>query len=101
MQEALTNVARHADRAETTVRLLYTDSTLALRVDDRGPCLPGDRITPGTGLTGMRERVTALGGTLEAAPGAHGGFSVRAELPLSPGMPGESRVSGVSGESTG
>lgn len=101
VQEALTNVARHADRAETSVRLLYTDSALALRVDDRGPCLPGDRITPGTGLTGMRERVTALGGTLEAAPGAHGGFSVRAELPLSPGMPGKPGVSGVSGESAG
>lgn len=87
VQEALTNVARHAGRATTTVRLLYTDSTLALRVDDQGPCLPGDRITPGTGLTGMRERVAALGGTLEAAPGAHGGFSVRAELPLEPGRP--------------
>lgn len=89
VQEALTNVARHADRATTTVRLLYTDSTLALRVDDRGPCLPGDRITPGTGLTGMRERVTALGGTLEAAPSAHGGFSVRAELPLEIAKPAQ------------
>ncbi|MFD4694226.1 sensor histidine kinase [Streptomyces sp. NPDC058463] len=101
VQEALTNVARHADRAETTVRLLYTDSALELRVDDRGPCLPGDRITPGTGLTGMRERVAALGGTLEAAPGAQGGFSVRAELPLEPGMPTESGVFVESGESAG
>ena len=37
---------------------------------------------PGIGLTGMRERVTALGGTLHTAPRAEGGFSVRAELPL-------------------
>ncbi|WP_181012118.1 MULTISPECIES: sensor histidine kinase [unclassified Streptomyces] len=81
VQEALTNVARHADRADTTVRLTYTDTSLALAVEDAGPCLEGVRVVPGTGLTGMRERVTALGGTLEAVPGAAGGFSVRAELP--------------------
>ncbi|MFD6274042.1 sensor histidine kinase [Streptomyces sp. NPDC060209] len=84
VQEALTNVARHADRAGTSVRLTYADTALVVAVDDDGPCLPGDRVTPGTGLTGMRERVTALGGTLETAPRARGGFSVRAELPLVP-----------------
>lgn len=84
VQEALTNVARHADRADTSVRLSYEDTVLVVSVDDEGPCLPGDRVTPGTGLTGMRERVTALGGTLETAPRARGGFSVRAELPLAP-----------------
>ncbi|MFC8593613.1 sensor histidine kinase [Streptomyces atroolivaceus] len=84
VQEALTNVARHADRADTSVRLSYEDTALVVSVDDEGPCLPGDRVTPGTGLTGMRERVTALGGTLETAPRARGGFSVRAELPLAP-----------------
>ena len=82
VQEALTNVARHADRAGTTVRLTYTDRSLVVAVDDRGPCLPGDTLTPGTGLTGMRERVTALGGTLVVAPREHGGLSVRAELPF-------------------
>ncbi|MFB4420829.1 sensor histidine kinase [Streptomyces sp. QL37] len=84
VQEALTNVARHADRAGTSVRLTYADTALVVSVDDEGPCLPGDHVTPGTGLTGMRERVTALGGTLEAVPRARGGFSVRAELPLAP-----------------
>ncbi|MFE5245062.1 MULTISPECIES: sensor histidine kinase [unclassified Streptomyces] len=84
VQEALTNVARHADRAGTAVRLTYTDTALTVAVEDEGPCLPGDRIVPGTGLTGMRERVTALGGTLETVPRARGGFSVRAELPLPP-----------------
>ncbi|MFJ8885206.1 sensor histidine kinase [Streptomyces sp. NPDC102402] len=84
VQEALTNVARHADRAGTSVRLAYGDTALVVTVDDDGPCTPGDRVTPGTGLTGMRERVTALGGTLETAPRARGGFSVRAELPLAP-----------------
>lgn len=84
VQEALTNVARHADRAGTSVRLTYADTALVVSVDDEGPCLPGDHVTPGTGLTGMRERVTALGGTLETVPRARGGFSVRAELPLAP-----------------
>ncbi|MEU8674453.1 sensor histidine kinase [Streptomyces sp. NPDC048560] len=82
VQEALTNVARHADRAGTTVRIGYTAGSLVVSVDDQGPCGPGDTVTPGTGLTGMRERVTALGGTLVVAPRAGGGLSVRAELPL-------------------
>ncbi|MFC9245518.1 sensor histidine kinase [Streptomyces sp. NPDC057136] len=94
VQEALTNVARHADRAGTTVRLSYTDSSLVVSVDDQGPCLPGDTVTPGTGLTGMRERVTALGGTLVVAPRAHGGFSVRAELPLTGAEPAGRAVTG-------
>ncbi|MCX5339669.1 hypothetical protein OG315_06585 [Streptomyces atratus] len=46
-----------------------------------GPRVAGDTVTAGTGLTGMRERVTALGGTLDA-PRPAGCFSVRAELPL-------------------
>ncbi|MER5280569.1 sensor histidine kinase [Streptomyces sp. NPDC002809] len=82
VQEALTNVARHADRAPTTVRLAYGPDALTVHVDDRGPCGPDDTVTAGTGLTGMRERVTALGGTLAAAPRRDGGFSVHAELPL-------------------
>lgn len=55
---------------------------LTVRVDDQGPGAPGDAVTAGTGLTGMGERVRALGGTLTAAPRPDGGFSVRAELPL-------------------
>lgn len=82
VQEALTNVARHADRARTTVRFGYTDRALTVSVVDEGRCPPGTAVTPGTGLTGMRERVTALGGTLDAAPRAGGGFAVHAELPL-------------------
>ncbi|WP_406090443.1 sensor histidine kinase [Streptomyces sp. NBC_01013] len=82
VQEALTNVARHADRAPTTVQLAYGSDALTVHVDDHGPCGPHDTITAGTGLTGMKERVTALGGTLAAAPRQAGGFSVHAELPL-------------------
>ncbi|MFJ6808431.1 sensor histidine kinase [Streptomyces anulatus] len=82
VQEALTNVARHAGRARTAVRIGYTERILTVAVLDEGPCAPGSAITPGTGLTGMRERVAALGGTLIAAPRPHGGFAVHAELPL-------------------
>lgn len=82
VQEALTNVARHADRAKTEVRLTHRACHLLVEIEDAGPAAPGDPVAEGTGLTGMRERVAALGGRLHAAPGAGGGFTVRAELPL-------------------
>ncbi|MFH8360171.1 sensor histidine kinase [Streptomyces anulatus] len=88
VQEALTNVARHAGRARTVVRIGYTERILTVAVLDEGPCAPGSAITPGTGLTGMRERVAALGGTLVAAPRPDGGFAVHAELPLALPLPG-------------
>ncbi|MDX3373393.1 sensor histidine kinase [Streptomyces sp. ME02-6991-2A] len=87
VQEALTNVARHGDRARTAVRLSYTERALTVAVADEGPCPAGADITPGTGLTGMRERVAALGGTLTAGPRTGGGFAVHAELPLAPRSP--------------
>ncbi|WP_221356013.1 sensor histidine kinase [Streptomyces beigongshangae] len=82
VQEALTNAARHAGPAKVTVRLDYGAEELTIRVDDDGSAEPSRPPTEGIGLTGMRERVTALGGTLHAAPRAEGGFSVRAGLPL-------------------
>ncbi|MFF3254524.1 sensor histidine kinase [Actinacidiphila glaucinigra] len=85
MQEALTNVARHAGpEPRATVRIEYGDRELVVQVDDDGTAAPGDGLVPGVGLTGMRERVTALGGRLRAGPRSGGGFSVRAELPLDP-----------------
>ncbi|WP_411081384.1 sensor histidine kinase [Streptomyces sp. cmx-18-6] len=87
VQEALTNVARHADRARTSVRLRYTERALTVAVVDEGPCPPGTPVTPGTGLTGMRERVAALDGVLTAGPRRGGGFAVHAELPLAPSSP--------------
>jgi signal transduction histidine kinase len=53
-----------------------------VQVDDDGQATPGTAPVPGVGLTGMRERVTALGGRLRAAPRPEGGFTVRAELPV-------------------
>ncbi len=82
VQESLTNAARHAGQAKVAVQLAYGKDGLTIRVDDDGTADPARPPAPGTGLAGMRERVVALGGTLDAAPRAAGGFSVRAELPL-------------------
>jgi signal transduction histidine kinase len=83
VQEALTNVARHAGRASATVRIQYTQHGLAVQVDNGGVrVVPANQPTAGVGLLGMRERVAALGGKLQAAPRPEGGFSVRAEIPL-------------------
>ncbi|KOU55043.1 histidine kinase [Streptomyces sp. MMG1533] len=82
VQESLTNAARHAGPAKVRVRLDYGSAELVIEVDDDGAAAPGRPPTPGIGLTGMRERVTALGGTLHTGPRAEGGFSVRAKLPL-------------------
>ncbi|MBT1090878.1 two-component sensor histidine kinase [Streptomyces sp. WAC 05379] len=82
VQEALTNAARHAGPAKVSVQLTYEEGDLTIRVEDDGTADPSRPPTAGIGLTGMRERVTALGGTLEAAPRAEGGFAIRARLPL-------------------
>jgi signal transduction histidine kinase len=84
IQEALTNVRRHAGpEATASVRLGYHESELTVRVDDDGPGSPPTEDTaPGVGLRGMHERVAALGGSLETGPATGGGFRVHARLPL-------------------
>ncbi|MGG8407119.1 sensor histidine kinase [Streptomyces sp. 12297] len=82
VQESLTNIARHADAGTASVRIDYRPDALAIRIDDDGRATPDSAPQPGIGLVGMRERVTALGGHLRAAPRSEGGFTVRAELPL-------------------
>jgi signal transduction histidine kinase len=83
VQEALTNVSRHAGQARASVRLQYTPDALTVQVDDDGDGGGGTRPAgPGLGLVGMRERVSALGGRLQAGPQDGGGFQVRAELPV-------------------
>ena len=89
VQEALTNVSRHAGAASASVALHYTPHTLSIQVDDDGKGQVtsmgtgnGTRASgPGLGLVGMRERVSALGGRLQAGSQDGGGFQVRAELP--------------------
>ncbi|GAA3414140.1 sensor histidine kinase [Streptosporangium vulgare] len=82
VQEALTNVSRHAAATTASVRIDYRPDALTIRVDDDGGATPGAAPVPGVGLLGMRERVTALGGHLRAEPRGEGGFTVRAELPV-------------------
>ncbi len=82
VQESLTNVARHADATTASVRIDCRPDTLEIAVVDDGRATTGAAPTPGLGLVGMRERVTALGGRLRAAPRDGGGFAVRAELPV-------------------
>ncbi|MBD2891516.1 sensor histidine kinase [Actinomadura nitritigenes] len=82
VQEALTNVSRHAGGAAAAVCVDYADGALVVQVEDDGKADPDAPPVPGKGLLGMRERVAALGGRLRAEPRAEGGFIVRAELPL-------------------
>ncbi|MVZ99682.1 sensor histidine kinase [Actinomadura sp. LD22] len=82
VQEALTNVSRHAGGAAAAVCVEYADKALVVQVEDDGKADPDAPPVPGKGLLGMRERVAALGGRLRAEPRAGGGFVVRAELPL-------------------
>lgn len=82
VQEALTNVARHAGKATADVAITYGESTLTVRVRDDGAGTSRRPTVPGYGLVGMRERVAALGGHLRAEPGESGGFTVLAELPV-------------------
>jgi signal transduction histidine kinase len=81
-QEALTNTSRHAGPARACVHLHYGGDALTVRVDDDGAGTATPSPGPGLGLTGMRERVSALGGRLQAGPRRSGGFRVQAELPV-------------------
>jgi signal transduction histidine kinase len=82
VQEALTNIARHAGARSARVSVRQAEGALTIEVvDDGSSPTPGIGRPPGNGLRGMRERAVALGGTLEAAPGADGGWQVLARLP--------------------
>jgi signal transduction histidine kinase len=86
VQEALTNVVRHAGPARAQVLVGYRDREVTVEVTDdgRGVAAPaGDgRARVGHGLIGMRERVQVFGGDLEAGPRPDGGFRVAARLPF-------------------
>ncbi|MFE3794470.1 sensor histidine kinase [Nocardia tengchongensis] len=84
VQESLTNISRHAAATTASVRIDYRPDALVIRVDDDGKAGLHNSPVHGVGLLGMRERVSALGGQLRAAPRSEGGFSVRAELPVEP-----------------
>jgi signal transduction histidine kinase len=82
VQEALTNVAKHAPGSPADVEIRYDDDALRLRVSDPAPA-PAVVSTSGRGLAGIRDRAEALGGIAEAGPDPHGGWSVRCTIPVS------------------
>ena len=80
VQESVTNAMRHAVNAtEVVVRVTAERHTVRVSVRDNGHRTGRGRA--GCGLTGLRERATLLGGTLQAGPGADQGWHVEAELP--------------------
>jgi len=84
VQEALTNVVRHAHAGRARVTLKIGAESVAVEITDDGRGMPMDQASQGHGIAGMRERVTALGGAFTAAPVAGGGFRVAAEIPVRP-----------------
>jgi signal transduction histidine kinase len=81
VQEALTNVVKHAGPARASVVVRYSHRAVEVEVTDDGrQAVNGN--APGYGLAGMRERVELHGGTLEAGSRSEGGFCVKARLPL-------------------
>jgi signal transduction histidine kinase len=90
IQEALTNVVKHAPGASAAVSLAVSDREILLDVtDDGGPARPPEpqaagewQAGPGQGIVGMRERIAAFGGWLVAEPLAGRGFRVNAQVPI-------------------
>jgi signal transduction histidine kinase len=85
VQEALTNVLKHAADARATVVLEYAGDELAVTVVDDGMPGPLDGTDPGGGhgLIGIQERVAVIGGEVDSGPRPEGGFVIRARLPYS------------------
>lgn len=85
LQEALTNVLKHAGPVRTRVALAYEHDSLDLLVSDEGPGAgtvgPAGSDGDGRGLAGMRERVALFGGILEHGGGPDGGHHIRVHLP--------------------
>ncbi|MEU3372500.1 histidine kinase [Streptomyces sp. NPDC006660] len=102
VQEALTNVLKHAPGAETEVQLQYGRNQLVVSVVNGGkgggrgvPHQDGVPTGGGHGLLGMRERAKLYGGSVSAGPRSEGGFAVTLTLPTSAGAPpGEEGTSG-------
>jgi signal transduction histidine kinase len=81
VQEALTNVRRHAGAGHATVRLQFGADALEVSVDDDGADSMAAAQSDGHGLRGMRERAAMLSGTISAGPREQGGYRVSAILP--------------------
>jgi signal transduction histidine kinase len=84
VQEALTNVLRHADASSALVGVRATSDALDIEITDDGRS-DSAGVSPGLGLRGMAERAAALGGRVDVGPCDQGGWRVHAVLPLSGG----------------
>jgi signal transduction histidine kinase len=82
VQEALTNVIKHAGTARAAVVLEYRPDDLLITVTDDGRPVTGSGGPGGRGLIGLRERIGLYGGELDAGPRPGGGWRVRARIPL-------------------
>jgi signal transduction histidine kinase len=85
IQEAVTNVVRHAGTSQCQVSISQQDGELSIEVTDSGR--GGGLAGTGYGITGMRERAALLGGHFSAGPRPSGGFRVAARLPLPTSAP--------------
>jgi signal transduction histidine kinase len=96
IQEALTNVIKHAGKPLTTVSVAYGDGQLVVEVADTGRPIPAaaPAVPPGArrGLVGLRERIALYGGVLDAGPRSGGGWIVRARFPIDAPPPGSPRA---------
>jgi signal transduction histidine kinase len=110
VQEALTNVLKHAGKPRTTVRLDYREAELVVEVADAGRPIPAagpaSSAVPGSGrgLLGLRERIALYGGELAAGPRPGGGWLVRARLPVDPAAgvgAGEQLAAGIASRAAG
>jgi len=84
IEEALTNIIKHADATKATINLNYHNSMLVLDIADNGHgIIDSTKITSGgKGLIGMRERANLVKGEFWAGNGSNGGFLVKVKLPL-------------------
>ena len=88
IQEALTNVIKHAAVSSANITISYRPDSVTVEITDQGPRVPGAPQVPpartgsGHGIIGMRERVAVFGGEFTAGPGPDGGFRVRACFPI-------------------
>jgi signal transduction histidine kinase len=87
VQEALTNVAKHARATRVAIEVLPQGNRIFVRItDDGGGIAPADRLKPGSlGLIGLRERLVAIGGDLLVSNVSPNGARIEAEIPLPPG----------------
>jgi signal transduction histidine kinase len=113
VQEALTNVSRHAEATQAIVRVIERDGVVTASVTDDGKGLPdasqlgprGDGLQGGFGMSGMRERAELVGGELELVPAPEKGTTMRLAVPLAgrptlgqPGFPDPAAVQPAAGQ---